>query len=199
MNDGEHWLELRAEYRTRDPKDWGQRIVKEFWWRAFDIVDEAGLAEEFPTLDGEANFHVRFFSDRSYLELFRLKVVDQDIGLAAAIKASLLLSDVVPDSARWIPWTPAGRSNQFLTFLEACTVLRIQRGISHQHFLAGETRGEWARAYLEMRMLNRPWSQHLRPWIRHLDELIGQPVEGEDALEYGHWFGHIMSDRSLGD
>jgi hypothetical protein len=23
-------------------------------------------------------------------------------------------------------------------------------------------------------------------------------VEGEDALEYGHWFGHIMSDRSLG-
>jgi hypothetical protein len=198
MDEGEHWLELRAEYRPRYPKDWGQRIVREFWWRAFDIVDEAGLAKDFPTLDGVANFHGRFFSDGSHLELFRLKVVDQDSDVLAAIKAALLLSAVVSNSAQWVPWSPAPRSNQFLTFVEACTVLRVQRGISHEDFLAGETREEWARAYLEMRMLGRPWSEDLRPWVRHLDAMIGQPVEGEDALEYGHWFGHIMSDRSLG-
>jgi hypothetical protein len=190
------WRQLVVFHEA--PQLYGEDIVWHIWRRALDLADNANLTGAFPTVSGEAHFHVRYSQDvhpdrgRS-LELCRLGIHDRNSALPIEIADAAKECDTVI-CACWLPWSTGGRREEFLTFLQACTVLRLRDQIAHPRFLAGEGYAERKEAYLEMRKPGEPWSSPLFPWFEFLDASV--PDEAT-RLEYGHWFGNIMSNRGL--
>jgi hypothetical protein len=90
-------------------------------------------------------------------------------------------------------------SNRFLTFLQACTVLRARRGIRHNDFHGGVQDAYdkcplCRAAYEVMRAPGQPWSPALSPWFSHLDTMSGNAAYAhDDPYEYAHWFGYILT------
>jgi hypothetical protein len=185
--------------------DWGEGIVGDFWRGAFRALRETKLLESFPGIDQQPRFHVRFSGNTDcrgrYLELVRLNGDAADMALARSIASSVERADII--SASWCP-TELPRSNRFLTFLQACSVLRVERGVSDPRNLFGfdgrnfDECEQCREAYRVLREPDQPWSNPLQPWFEHLDAMHGVwDFRDDNRFEYGHWFGHIISRRGL--
>ncbi len=182
-----------------------REVVKTFWWSALDELERHGIQCSCPDLHDKPLFHVRWTSRNNhsccYIELLRLDSAKWGPLLRNALEDALLSSHASVTGYCWRDCV-FKQSTEFLTFLQACTVLRVRRDIVHPCNLAGwegptyDQCPKCREAYEEMRKPNQPWSDILSPWFRYLDQLsVVQPTNTDNRYEYGHWFGHIVSNR----
>lgn len=192
------WQQLTVDFNSSvDPF---KNLVPEFWLSAITALEKEGIEMGVPNLDDVPLFHVRRTPNCSLkpasIELFRLN--------SSATKwfsrFCVVIEGALPNqcefgiaSPRWDSLNGFNQSNRFFTFIQACTVLRIKWNIHAPEGLAHSDRHLDALAC--MREPNQPWSSDLAPWFNHLDTMTGNlAYQHDNASEYAHWFGHILSE-----